>query len=226
MKSQSLNLYAVVPADEALKLDSAVGSKFGLVTWGPFTALVGASSRQCQTPAAAMRHDGVVWVALEKCFTVLPFRLGTCLGNATEVSSVLELNAQGLTEQLRRLHGRVEMGLKARMDPQPQEEDTPGIGLRFFEGLGGLRELAPLCADRHERFSRRADKNLFDGRYLVARSDVERFWSAVSVLRKSMPAVPMIASGPWAPYSFAEMVLAQGAERQGSQSMGVDHAAN
>ena len=213
MKSKPLNLYAVVPADEATALELALGGDCNLVTWGPFTALVGRAPRQLASTTAVLRHDGLVQVALESCSTVLPFRMGTCLADAAEVSRVLELNALGLTEQLRRLRGRVEMGLKARIDPPPRTAPDDGVGHRFFEGLGGLRDLAPLHSDRRERFMRRTDRNLFDGRYLVDRSDVEGFWSAVAVLRQSMPAVPMIASGPWAPYSFGEVVLVHGSGR-------------
>lgn len=226
MKSQPLNLYAIVPADEASRLEPAAVGGCSFVTWGSFAALVGNEPQRSRATAEALHHDRVVQVALESCSTVLPFRLGTCLGDASEVSRVLELNALGLTENLRRLRGRVEMGLKARIDPPPQADGPRGIGQRFFDCLGGLRDLAPMPTGRRERFTRQADRNLFDGRYLISRSDVERFWSAVEVLRKSMPAVAMIASGPWAPYSFGDVVLVQGAVRPDGPSWEVGNAAN
>jgi hypothetical protein len=226
MNSQTLNLYAVVPADEIPELQSAVAGEFDLVAWGPFAAIVGAGPRQLRTTAAALLHDRVVQVAMEHCSTVLPFRLGTCLDDAIEVSSVLERNATGLTRQLHRLRGRVEMGMKARMNPPSSEGGPSGLGLRFFEGLGGLRNLAPLPGDRRERFTRKDERSLFDGRYLVARADVDLFWSAVVALRESMPSVPMLASGPWAPYSFAEVALVAGSGRSGEPAREVRDAPN
>jgi hypothetical protein len=42
-----------------------------------------------------------------------------------------------------------------------------------------------------------------DAGYLVARDDVDAFSSVVRRLLESHPAVDVLCTGPWAPYSFA-----------------------
>jgi hypothetical protein len=123
-------------------------------------------------------------------------------GSEAELRATLRLNAAQLAEQLVRFRGRIEMGLKVRI-PAPTAEQP----LRLPSGLDRIRALAPEPVDRWERLGRSPQGNIFEGCYLVARRATEDFWQAVEGIRRTAPELPLLGSGPWAPYSFCDTPL-------------------
>jgi len=191
----SLRLYAVVPAAEASTLSMRRG--FSLFTCGPVTALFGWPPDPVDPLRAALWHDRTVGLAVAKCSSVVPFRLGTDFASKSELRAAVRGKASHLAEQLERFQGRVEMGLKVKL-PSATVGSSPGL----IRGLDGVRALVPEPSDRCEGFSLGLDGKIFTGCYLVARGEVADFWAAVQEIRRLAPELPTLGSGPWAPYSF------------------------
>ncbi|HVE82625.1 MAG TPA: GvpL/GvpF family gas vesicle protein [Myxococcales bacterium] len=202
-------LYAVVPAAEAPAL---LGGVRGVrdVSCGPVAMLVGHRSA-CAEQRAALQHDRVVGRALQACSSVVPLRFGMDVRSEAELYEVLEANLDLLSRHLARFRGRVEMGLKVRLASLP----APG---RYPPELVPVRALAPGPEDRLERLVRSATGYVFEGSYLIRRQDVAAYWAAVDQVRDSLPAAPVLGSGPWAAYSFCDFALRQGpgGRREGS----------
>lgn len=191
-------LYAVVPAGEA---DGVCAGTRGIrsVVCGPVAALVGKPGNQ---PArAALRHGRVVGKAVEACSSVVPFRLGVEL-QSEAVQEVLQMNMELLAGHLARFHGRVEMGLKAKLAVQVANEP-----MRLPFDLERVRALAPMNQDRREALRRAPAGQVFEGCYLIARQAVDAYWLAVEGIRCVLPDLPLLGSGPWAAYSFCDLVL-------------------
>jgi hypothetical protein len=197
---RSIRLYAVVPAEEVSALKAR--RSFSILSCGPAAALYGHPPDHGDRVRAAFWHDRVVGLAVESCSAVVPFRLGMDFGSEAELRATVRCNASQLAEQLGRFRGRVEMGLKVRI-PAPTT-DQP---LRLPSGLDRVRALAPQPADRWERLGRSPQGSIFEGCYLVSRRAIEDFWQAVEGIRRSAPELPLLGSGPWAPYSFCDTPL-------------------
>lgn len=191
-------LYAVVPAGEA---DGVCAGARGLrsVVCGPVAAIVGKPGNE--SARAALRHDRVVGRAVEVCSSVVPFRLGVEL-QSEAVQEVLQTNLQVLSSHLARFHGRVEMGLKAKLLAPAADEP-----LRLPFGLERVRALVPSNEDRREGLRRASAGQVFEGCYLISRQAVDAYWSAVEEIRSVLPDLPLLGSGPWAAYSFCDFAL-------------------
>lgn len=232
IRPRSLAVYAVVPADEA----QALGSRrrgVRVVAHGPLAAVAGdvppgrevlSQRRPRQEVArdatrrrlrAAGRHHRVVLAALDACSSVVPFRHGVDLPTEADVRAVLEINAALLAEHVDRFRGRVEMGLRARIAGPDGHVDAGGGGperlsdraLRLLFGLGRVRALAAGAAARREQTLPGVRRTDFVGCYLILRDDVDRFWAVLDEIRLLIPRLPLLGSGPWAPYSFCDFVL-------------------
>lgn len=201
--STPLVLYAIVPGNEALAL-GARARGIRLVPHGHLAAVVADGPPSRVDSTAALRHDRVVRLALESCSSVVPFRLGIELPSDAALRTVLELNALALAERLARFRGRVEMGVKARLTASLPSVPEP---MQFLPGLERIRALAPEATGRQERIFRRGGGTVFAGCYLISRHAVDRFWSALEDIRRLQPELPLLGSGPWAPYSFCDLAL-------------------
>jgi hypothetical protein len=207
----TLHLFAVIPAEEALKLPSR--QSFSVFASGPAAALFASprpgdsGGRPGDTAVRdALRHDRIVGLALANCSSVVPFRAGLELVSTAELAAFLRLNARPLGDQLKRFRGRVEMGLKVRLkDPAADPSSLLPCG------LDRVRELAPGPADRWERLGLArqpgAPGKIFNASYLISRHAVDDFWRAVDGVRRSAPELPLLGSGPWAAYSFCDVPL-------------------
>jgi hypothetical protein len=197
-----VSLYAVVPTHEALAQRKALRG-LRLVACGPVAAVVGKPTQE--VPRAALRHDRGVGRALEACASVVPFRLGLVLEPKAELPHVLKVNLPTLSRYLARFRGRVEMSFKVKLAAPPSGEP-----LRLPFSLERFHALAPEPPDRREQVKRTPTARIFEGSYLVSRQDIEHFWSAVHEIQQACPGLPLVGSGPWAPYSFCDFALRPG----------------
>jgi hypothetical protein len=200
MASGKVCLYAVVPSEQAHAARSAALRGLRLVESGPVVAVVGKPGQELER--AALRHDRVISQALESCSAVVPFRLGIVLESREELQGVLESNQDLLVRYLKRFRGCVEMGLKAKLPAQ-----VAGEPLRMPFSLERIRTLAHHAEDRRERMRPGAAGPIFEGCYLISRRDIDTFWLALEELQQSFPELPLLGSGPWAPYSFCDFAL-------------------
>ena len=173
---------------------------------GTISAVVGCAPPFENNASAGLWHDRVVGRALRTCSAVVPFRLGVDLGSQAEIVHLLSLNEVELSAALGRFRGCVEMGLKIRIGPGLDASANDGF-LRLPPRVDGVRALAPHSADRREWLSRAPRGTTFDGCYLILRRAIAQFWRAVDDIRQADPEVPLLGSGPWAPYSFCDVPL-------------------
>jgi Gas vesicle synthesis protein GvpL/GvpF len=202
---RSLHLFAVVPAPEARAIRPGLR---GLrhVACGPVAATIARSSERARSASqAAQRHDRILGRLLSVCSSVVPFRFGIELRSEAELRALMERNRDALCRCLARVHGRVEMGAKVKLRGW-----EPAAAGRLNAGLEPIRALVPHIHDRRERLRHAADGPVFEGSYLIARDGIESFWTAVDECRAALGDLPLLGSGPWAAYSFCDVLLRPG----------------
>lgn len=198
-----LHLYAVVRASERKRV-----KRVRSVVGGELAALVGKAGAEGR--AAVLRHHRVVEAAMEACSSVVPFRFGVEAPSEEELAATLAGNAAALEAQLARFREKVEMGLRILLtDPEAVARASASDGGGWLRAaIFPVRALAPRGADRQEK-RRLVERGLvFEGCYLIPRDAVERYFAAADKIREMAPGAPVLATGPWAPYSFTDLTLA------------------
>lgn len=174
-----------------------------------------------------LKHAAVVG-SLLPFTTPLPFRFGT-LATEAELESYLAARSKALQAKFEAVRGCVEMNIKIIWDREWTEETTsheqlkPGTAFlaeKRREILGSeLRgaETKRIASWLEERLGDSiketrintdfTDKLLLTVAHLVERSRVEQYRSAVKNARLERPELHFLASGPWPPYSFANIDL-------------------
>lgn len=180
------------------------------------------------SPGRAQSHDRVVRAALDR-ETPLPARFGQVVPSEAELRAALSERREALTSALTRVEGAIEMTVRmlvpAATDDSPAQEigGAPrGRGREYLERVAAVQrrernvlENARIARDRvssaveglvrAEWFSGAvAGSGLATVSHLVPRGNVDAYRSAVLALRSDDPALAIMVSGPWAPYSFSE----------------------
>jgi hypothetical protein len=185
----------------------------------------------------ALAHAAVVRSVLDRT-TPLPFRFGTVV-EEQQLKSYLTARKSALQTQLEHVRGCVEMNVKIIQqvqndEPLPQEHRlvSEGPGTAFLaekrrEIIGDERkaehaaELSTLVRKalegliKDERITLRPSERLaFAAAHLVERSTVQTYREKMSEALKQRPELHFLVSGPWPPYSFAniELELRHGSE--------------
>jgi len=170
-------------------------------------------------------HDAVVRAALRSS-TPLPVRFGTTFADEEALRRSLQERREELLAGLRRVEGKVEMGIRVEWlerDPRGERPD------RSTEATGGrqylearrrelmaaeerrLRAVALLEAverrigvDAAESLQRPLPAPGVAGvmAHLVQRQGVAHYRARVEEVRSDFPEVTLHVTGPWAPYSF------------------------
>jgi len=177
----------------------------------------------------ALSHAAVVRSVLDRT-TPLPFRFGT-LVDEQQLKSYLTARKAALQTQLTHVRGCVEMNVKIIQQVQndnadPRHEDrTQGPGTAFLaekrrEIIGDERraeeaaELSTLVREtlegliKDEQVTLRPTERLaFAAAHLVERSTVQAYREKMSEAVKHRPELHFLVSGPWPPYSFANIEL-------------------
>jgi hypothetical protein len=178
-------------------------------------------------------HDRVVRAALES-ETPLPARFGQSFASDAALGFALESHAAELEEALARVRGQVEMTVRILLSGAPAPGSASAAGLAATPLAAGagraymaqLRERQQASAELKKeaeflqaRVARTVDglaraevssrvmpgTNSFSLSHLVARGAIGEYRLAVDSLVKSDPALRLLVSGPWAPYSFARI---------------------
>ena len=181
------------------------------------------------TPEHALTHAAVVRSVLDRT-TPLPFRFGTVVGEQ-QLKNYLTARKAALQTQLKHVHGCVEMNVKIIQQVQndevpPRHEDrSQGPGTAFLaekrrEIIGDERkadQAAELSTLVHEALDglindeqvtlRPSERLVFAAAHLVERSTVQAYREKVSEAVKRRPELHFLVSGPWPPYSFANIEL-------------------
>jgi hypothetical protein len=200
----------------------------GLGAWVSDTA----APRIVATPERARRHDRVVRTALER-ETPLPARFGQIVTDETALAEVVSSRRAAFESALERVAGTVEMTVRVLV---PSGADAGGVGQATDSGsrtMTGRHYLERVAAVQRQERNLLAEEGIVRGRvsaavrglvraesfsgatqgssmatlsHLVPRENVDEYRSALLVLRHEEPALAIMVSGPWAPYSFTEGV--------------------
>jgi hypothetical protein len=182
------------------------------------------------SPARARSHDRVVRAALER-ETPLPARFGQVVPSEADLQATLSERRGALEAALERVDGAIEMTVRMLV---PQEAGSePGEKARpemrgFKSGRGYLEQVAALQREernvlakgrivrdrvssavgglvRAESFAgATSGSSLATLSHLVPRRNIDAYRNALLALRDEDPALAIMVSGPWAPYSFTE----------------------
>ena len=155
--------------------------------------------------------------------TVLPMRFGTKLPDDEAMRDVLATRQHELLAALARVHGRVEVGIRA-MQPlgaEPGTDDSrpaPTVpvatsgrdyleaklrdGRRVEREAAALHEPLASLAVAVSRQPARAPDELLRASYLIEGPVLARFRATVERLQRTHPGAAILCTGPWPPYSF------------------------
>ena len=180
------------------------------------------------TQENAMDHAAAVRSVLDRT-TPLPFRFGT-LVTEQQLSSYIVARKPALETNLALVHDCVEMSLKIIWEVPKDREDEPegpehGIGTTFLaakrrELLGSelraaeAREISTWLHNRvsgltrAEKVSTQPSEKLFlTAAHLVPRPSLKQYREKTAQVREERPDLHFLVSGPWPPYSFANIEL-------------------
>ena len=183
-----IHLYAFVQG--LRELDAGLGAR----PFGSVVAVVGPPESD------PLQHGLVVEGLLDRADAVLPVRFGEQFAGDEELAAAVIPRLEALERQLGHVAGCVEVGVRVVPRSRPAEAD---------DGAGYMRArlVEQSAADAvHRALAARARDSVRTSRdagYLVARGDVGGFSHAVEDLLESNPALDVLCTGPWAPYSFA-----------------------
>jgi Gas vesicle synthesis protein GvpL/GvpF len=167
------------------------------------------------SPDALWRHEEVVEALMENR-DLLPVRYGTRVESEGAATRVLAQRHDELSAALDRVRGAVELSLRigrgSDLGTAPREPTTGREYMRARACSAFAREAAfrtvhePLSvlARESRELPARADDELLRMAYLVDRRVVASFTSLVERLDDANPALRLLCTGPWPPYSFAE----------------------
>ena len=206
------------------------GSQVRLLTVDEFSILVSDFSAETVSinRQNVLAHASVVQRILTRT-TPLPFRFGT-LVTEEQLRNYVAARGQALKTKFRNIRGCLEMNTKViwqgdgvLMERLPSEKSKPGTAFlaqkrreifgsetRVAEARSVASWLDQLVGDisRERKLEEsRTDKMLLSAAHLVAREAVDEYRTRLKAARAERPNLHFLVSGPWAPYSFANMEL-------------------
>ena len=185
------------------------------------------------TSESGLAHANVISSVMEQT-TPLPFRFGM-LATEQQLQRFITTNKLALVKKLAHVRGRVEMNLKIMWNAKPEtvaasppDNDAPaGPGTEFLkqkrrellgdeQRLAQVAELSTLLREplggaliKDETIALRPSPTvvLAAVAHLIERGAVEQYRENVAEFLKNRPDLRIRMSGPWPPYSFANIEL-------------------
>ena len=206
------------------------GAPVRLLKTGDFSVLVSDLEADVVqvTRENALAHAAVVRSILDRT-TPLPFRFGT-LVTEQQLTNYFSARKPALETKLADVRGCIEMSVKIIWEsssdaPEPGEPNHQGAGANFLEQkrreiLGGERsasDAATISTWLHEKVSgqvrdeqvtlRPSQRLVLAAAHLVERGKITQYREKVAEVRQERPELHFLVSGPWPPYSFANIEL-------------------
>jgi len=227
-----LYVYCLVEGMDELphSLKGIAGAAVRLLSWEKVSLVVSefAGDAVAVTRENALAHAAVVQGLLERT-TPLPFRFGA-LVTEEQLQNYVSAKREALQVKLEQVRGCVEMSVKIISDRDWTEEPATNIGhekpgTAFLsekrrEILGGearaqeAKRVAGWLEGQVREVVREIDfkpnttsKLIVASGYLVERVRLDEFRQKVAAARQHRPELHFLVSGPWAPYSFANIDL-------------------
>jgi len=163
----------------------------------PFGSLLAVTGDDEPDP---LRFGLVVESLREGADAVLPVRFGERFAGEEELAAAIAPRLETFERRLAHVAGCVEVGV--RIIPTGDAEGAAG-GAGYMAAR--LREQRTV-EEIHEALAAEARDSVRTSRdagYLLERDELDRFSLAVARLLESHPALDLVCTGPWAPYSFA-----------------------
>ena len=228
-----MKLYAYCLVEDLDTLDAPIrgisGAAVRLIQMGEMGILV--SDAESETVSVtrenALTHAAVVRSVLDRT-TPLPFRFGTLVAEQ-QLRSYISARKPALLTKLAHVRGCVEMSVKIiwelPTDNQEKQPITHGTGATFLaekrrEILGDERRSAEAATisnwlretvsglTRDEQVTvRPAQKLVLSMAHLLERAIVPKYREKLAAARQARPELHFLLSGPWPPYSFANIEL-------------------
>jgi len=185
----------------------------------------------------ALIHQAIVDAALKFSTSVLPCRFGTLFPDDEKILTLLKEHYTRLDDYLTRLEGKVEVSvqtiLKRRTDSKSVPEaahsgtqEQGDTGLNYLLGKKEKYDAIEELEEEADRFSQelnqamspfwadvKVQKHSTDDRlvlgvcYLVDQQELSSFKSAYQRFKRENPGLKLLYTGPWAPYTFADIEL-------------------
>ncbi len=176
--------------------------------------------------ALLQEHNAVVEAAVTEQVTPVPLRFGQWLEDEAALRSALEAKADLYREKLHEFAGCLEFGLRF-LDPARNAEardvhpSAATSGTAYMQALAAGREAEQqqraLAGQVHERVQQvlghlvragqeedlKTPQAVLTLSHLVARVHFDEYRARARDLRAEFPALRLLVSGPWPPYSFA-----------------------
>ena len=176
---------------------------------GEFDLVVSEHAAEVEpTEDAVLAHARVVEELLPLAGAVLPARFGVGFEDGTSLERAVGNRAADLDKSLDRVRGRVEVGVRVVGDQTPPPAET---GREYLEArqrqLAAIDELHDSLAARALAATRGNSRGqlVMSGAYLVDPEGIPEFQKAVGALQSEHPQLTFALTGPWPPYSFAEV---------------------
>ena len=151
------------------------------------------------TDDAILAHAGVVEKIAELNDAVLPARLGRPYASEEALAEGVRARAPELRKALERVRGCAELGV--RVVSNAQGAGAPArTGAEYMRSrLDAVRTIARDTASQILA----APQFVLSAAYLVPRTEVDSFQTAVGTVERKLPEFTFVCTGPWPPYSFA-----------------------
>jgi glycosyltransferase involved in cell wall biosynthesis len=231
-------LYAIIDSSEPVGCITGIdGSALYNVSYRDIGAVAGDINIPPgeMTRGYVMAHEDAVEKLMER-YTVLPARFLSVFDKDNGILSVLSEHYGVLAENLDRVRGKVEFGIKAlgvagntganfsgASDISDSEGASPGksyMSMRMREHMfdEAARQKAEwyMNAVNSSFFQGivteynverpKGERRLLSAAYLVERDKVQSFREAFEGVRASFPELKFLLSGPWPPYNFIKTV--------------------
>lgn len=180
----------------------------------------------------ALAHAAVVRSVLDRT-TPLPFRFGTIV-TEEHLESYLATHKPALEKKLDSLHGCVEMSVKIIWENSEEKQletrdetqaGAEGKGTSFlvekrWQIIGDEQraaEATEISKWLHENLSglirdeqvtiRPTERLVLTAAHLIERDKMTQYWKIAAEIRQNRPELHFLLSGPWPPYSFANIGL-------------------
>ena len=211
-----LYLYAFAPRSATAPDVRGIGGRPTLlVPLGAVAAVVGDVEGAVE-PADenVLAHARVVDALAAANEAVLPVRFGRGFRDIDDLEAAAARMARDIEERLEDVRGCVEIGLHVVAPPQSAPPATSGRDYmeRRMHDLSRAEALADEIHAQLAEHARAAKRTrsvgataLLRSAYLVPRADVERFKGRVEGAQRQHEELSFACTGPWPPYSFAEL---------------------
>ena len=228
-----MKLYAYCLAEDAVDVSTTgiSGAPVGLLKIDNLAVLISDTDIDVVpvTKENALAHAAVVRSLLDHT-TPLPFRFGT-LVTEQQLRNYVSARKPALEKKLAHVRGCVEMSVKIIWEaPTGKTTEAPkaelqGAGTTFLaekqrellgdeqrakhaaEISGWLREAVSGLTRDEQVTVWPSDRLLLSAAHLVERGNIPLYRAQIAEARKNRPELHFLVSGPWPPYSFANIEL-------------------